>query len=126
MSVLRDRLLLTITASRLSQAEVARVARLNVCHLNDICRGRSTHVTADTVVKLARAFGCSADWLLGLTSLGPSPIAVRQSIAHAGGRVLETPDAEWRDPINVNAGASRRGRVRARPAPSRLREADEG
>lgn len=115
MKVFRDRLALTIEASRVSQAEVARVAGMNAAHLNDILRGRREHITAEVVARLAKALGCSCDWLLGFTTLGPAPVSVRHAIALGGGRVLDRIGAKRLDPININAGVtSHRGRVRGR------------
>lgn len=116
MRVFRDRLQLTLAKSRVSQAQLARIARLNPTHVNNLCNGRRTRVSAQTVVAIARALGCSTDWLLGLAAIGPKPIAVRQSIGVQGGRVMQYIGDERIDPINQNLGVvSRRGLVRGRP-----------
>lgn len=115
MKVFRERLKLTLERSRVSQAEAARVAGMNAAHLNDILRGRRKNITAEIVVRLATALGCSCDWLLGRDAEGPTPASVRHAIALGGGRVLDRIGSERMDPININAGVtSRRGRVRGR------------
>jgi len=115
VNVLKDRLNLTLLSAKVTQAELARIAGMGASHVNDICRGKRTAITAETVVRMARVLGCTTDWLLGLTPEGPAPAAVRQSVASYGGRVLEAPGSRRiRDPINVNAGTrSMRGRVRS-------------
>ena len=120
MNVLKDRLNLTLLSAKVTQAELARLAGMGASHVNDICRGRMTAITAESVVRMARVLGCTTDWLLGMTPDGPAPAAVRQSVASYGGRVLEAPGSRRvRDPINVNAGStSMRGRVRSRLVPA--------
>ena len=121
----RQRLQLTLAAARVSQAEIARVAGLDAKHLNDLCQGRRKNVSAQTVYALATALGCTSDWLLGLTNVGPAPMAVRQSIGQRGGRVMQYVGVEAIDPINQNAGVrSRRGLVRGQ-APKRVEEDDD-
>jgi transcriptional regulator with XRE-family HTH domain len=113
MVVFRDRLVMTLNLARVSQSELARLSGLGQPHLNAICAGRVVHVTAETVVRIARVLGCSTDWLLGLTARGPAPQTVRHAVASSGGRVIERPGEMHRDPINLNAGSvSRRGRAR--------------
>ena len=125
MKVFRDRLQLTLEAARISQAEAARVARINVSHLNDMLRGRRKNVSAEIVVRLSRALGCTSDWLLGLTTTGPTPAGVRHAVALAGGHVLERAGVARMDPINVNAGlTARRGLVRKPSVASDARSDD--
>lgn len=120
MRAFRERVRLAIEKARVSQAEVARVAGMNAAHLNDILRGRRKNISAEVVVRIARALGCSSDWLLGLPSEAPTPAGIRHAVAIAGGRMLERIGSERMDPVNINAGVnSRRGRVRC---PPRVRE----
>ena len=126
MRIFRDRVQLALAMARVSQAQLAQVARLNPSHVNGLCNGRRKRVSAPTVVAIARAFGCSADWLLGLPATGPRPIALRQSIGQWGGTVMQFIGDEQIDPINQNRGVvSRRGLVRGRPPP-RPSEEDDG
>ncbi len=116
MMALKDRLVLLLEGSQISQAELARVAGLNVTHVSDLCRGRSTNVTVRTLVAIACSLGCSTDWLLGLQRNGPSLMHVRTAFAAAGGRVYlhtgQEPDAPFAENVTTT---SRRGRVRRAP-----------
>jgi|GEM_PF-3865756 len=122
MKCLQDRLVMTLEAARISQAELARVAGLNGSHVNDLCRGRSTNVTVKTLVGMARALGCSCDWLLGFARQGPTPVGVRTAFVAAGGCVQLRPGEAADALFAQNApSASRRGRVRGkRRAPAEV------
>lgn len=49
-----------------TRAELARRARLNPTHLWKIIEGQRPRVEAETVKRLARAFGVTTDYLLGM------------------------------------------------------------
>ena len=85
--VLPRRLRMLLDATGISQAELARVAQLNVSHVNDICTGRRRDPSIRTVAAIARAAGCSCDWLIGLADRGPIPAEVRAAFVNAGGRL---------------------------------------
>ncbi|MDZ7378632.1 MAG: helix-turn-helix transcriptional regulator [candidate division KSB1 bacterium] len=51
----------------LTQTELAKRAGLHLGNLNELECGKGRGVRGDTVVRLCRALGCSADYLLGLT-----------------------------------------------------------
>ena len=87
--VLPRRLRRVLHATGISQAELARVAKLNVSHLNDICTGRRRDPSIRTVSAVARVLRCSCDWLIGLTDRGPIPAEVRAAFVNAGGRLRE-------------------------------------
>lgn len=116
---LRDRLKLTLLSSRVSQSELSRSSGVHLVTISRILRGENVCVTLITVMRLAKALGCSIDWLAGMAVQGPTPAAVRHAIGQAGGRVLEPAGAPM-DPINRNAGTvSRRGmQVRSVLAPA--------
>lgn len=114
---LQERLRLTLSESRVSQGELSRLTGISSSHVSKICQGKAVCVTAETVVRIATVLGCTTDWLLGMTSSGPTPAAVQIAVAHASGRIMEragknSPIA----PINRNAGViSKRGRVSRGP-----------
>jgi transcriptional regulator with XRE-family HTH domain len=49
-----------------TRAELARRTQLNQTHLWKIEQGQRPRVEAETVRRLALAFGCTSDYLLGL------------------------------------------------------------
>ena len=49
-----------------TRAELARRTKLNQTHLWKIEQGQRARVEAETVRRLARAFGCTTDYLLGM------------------------------------------------------------
>jgi hypothetical protein len=85
--VLPRRLRLLLGAAGISQSELARIAVLNVSHVNDVCTGRRRDPSIRTVVSIARALGCSCDWLAGCVDRGPNPAEVRAAFLNAGGRL---------------------------------------
>lgn len=54
-------------AKRLSQTTLACFADMSVSYYNDIERGRTPGLTANTLYKLCQVLGVSADALLGLS-----------------------------------------------------------
>ena len=50
-----------------TKTELARRTGLHPQHIYKVLSGERSRVEADTIVALARAFGVSADYLLGLT-----------------------------------------------------------
>lgn len=87
MSNLRDRLTLTIQAARVPVSVVARAADVPDQTLRKLLHGVHTHILSDTLVKLADALGCTTDWLLGRSSQGPTPVAVRYALALTGAKI---------------------------------------
>jgi transcriptional regulator with XRE-family HTH domain len=55
-----------------TRRELAKQAGLHEQHLAKVERGQRQRIEADTIIKLARALGCSADYLMGLTE-DPTP-----------------------------------------------------
>jgi transcriptional regulator with XRE-family HTH domain len=55
-----------------TRRELARRSGLHEQHLLKIEQGLRKRIEGDTVIRLARAFACSADYLLGLTENGES------------------------------------------------------
>jgi len=49
-----------------TRRELAKRAGLHEQHLANIERGHRQRIEGDTIIKLARALGCTSDWLLGL------------------------------------------------------------
>jgi transcriptional regulator with XRE-family HTH domain len=49
-----------------TKRELAKRACLNETHVYKICAGRRDRVEAETVRRLARAFGTTTDFLLGM------------------------------------------------------------
>ena len=88
--VLPRRLRLLLKTAGISQAELARVAVLNVSHVNDLCTGRRRDPSIRTVVALSRALACSCDWLAGRVDRGPIAAEVRMAFLNAGGRLRAT------------------------------------
>ena len=50
-----------------TRRELATRAGLHEQHLAKVEREQRPHLEADTVIKLAKALGCTSDYLLGLT-----------------------------------------------------------
>jgi transcriptional regulator with XRE-family HTH domain len=55
-----------------TRRELAKQAGLHEQHLAKVERGQRHRIEADTIIKLARALDCSADYLMGLTD-DPTP-----------------------------------------------------
>jgi transcriptional regulator with XRE-family HTH domain len=55
-----------------TRRELAKQAGLHEQHLAKVERGQRQRIEADTIIKLAQALGCSADYLMGLTE-DPTP-----------------------------------------------------
>jgi transcriptional regulator with XRE-family HTH domain len=49
-----------------TKTELARRSGLNQMHVYKICAGIRTKIEAETIRKLARAFGTTTDYLLGM------------------------------------------------------------
>jgi transcriptional regulator with XRE-family HTH domain len=49
-----------------SKRELARRARVNETHIYKICAGQRPRIEAETVRRLAHAFGTTTDYLLGM------------------------------------------------------------
>jgi transcriptional regulator with XRE-family HTH domain len=64
---------------KLSLQEIADRAGLSKSHVWDLEQGRSRNPTVDTAVRLARAFGVSIDYLIGIGTTQPDlhPEALR-------------------------------------------------
>ena len=55
-----------------TRRELAKRAGLHEQHLAKVERGDRQHVEPDTIIKLARALGCTTDYLMGETD-DPTP-----------------------------------------------------
>jgi transcriptional regulator with XRE-family HTH domain len=55
-----------------TRRELAKRAGLHEQHLAKVERGTRQHVEAETIVNLARALGCTTDYLLGVAD-DPAP-----------------------------------------------------
>jgi transcriptional regulator with XRE-family HTH domain len=55
-----------------TRRELAKRAGLHEQHLANVERGNRHRIEADTIIKLARALGCTTDYLMGLTD-DPTP-----------------------------------------------------
>lgn len=62
-----ERILLMRRRRGLTQAELAKRAGLNVNGLARVERGDTKDLAGQRVAQLARALGCTSDYLLGLT-----------------------------------------------------------
>jgi DNA-binding Xre family transcriptional regulator len=69
-------------ARRLSQTALAEQCGMNLGNLNELERAKASGVRGDTVVRLCRILGCSADYLLGLAD---NPRPRRAPVALCGG-----------------------------------------
>jgi transcriptional regulator with XRE-family HTH domain len=67
-----------------TRRELAKRASLHEQHLAKVERGQRPRLEADTVVKLAKALGCTSDYLLGLAE-DPTPQAPAALHGRAGG-----------------------------------------
>ena len=82
-----------------SKTELARRSQLHQQHIYKLLAGERTHISAETVIALARAFGTSADYLLGLTdkvAAGPEGARPRQ-LGGWQGQVWISPDFDDTD-----------------------------
>ncbi len=69
----------------LSQPDLAKVTGLKVQNISRLETASREHVRSDTLVRLAQALDCSADYLLGLTDdPTPRPKARRKRVAPPG------------------------------------------
>jgi|RhiMetdeSRZDD1v2_1073273.scaffolds.fasta_scaffold398527_2 transcriptional regulator with XRE-family HTH domain len=59
-----------------TRRELARRAGLHEQHLANVERGNRFRIEAETILKLARALGCSTDYLMGLIE-DPTPAKKR-------------------------------------------------
>ncbi len=87
---LRDRLQLTLLWARIAPRELARIAKLNPDHVEQIHRGKALTIHAKTIVAMASVLGCSTDWLLGLSEERPRTRVVRETFALEERRALNT------------------------------------
>lgn len=79
MHIFAQRLMETRAARGLSQTELAAYCGMNLGNLNELERGKSSGLRAETLVRLARALDCSLDYLCGFTEdPRPRPTATRQ------------------------------------------------
>jgi transcriptional regulator with XRE-family HTH domain len=51
-----------------TRRELAKRAGLHEQHLANVERGNRHRIEAETIIKLARALGCTTDYLLGVTA----------------------------------------------------------
>ena len=61
----RERLRTTRLKRNLSQAALAEQIQTVQSHVSDLERGKRLAIEADTLLKLAKALGVSAEWLAG-------------------------------------------------------------
>jgi transcriptional regulator with XRE-family HTH domain len=97
LQALPQRLRIALSSAGITQAEFARVARMNLAHVADILRGRRINVTVATLVTMAQTLRCETDWLLGLKDGGPTAASMRQRFGDMGGRVAPRDDDPPRD-----------------------------
>jgi len=69
--------------AELSARELCRLAAISEGHVALIESGHVRHVGGDTVLKIARVLGTSADWLLSGEGREPSDSAIRSAVAAA-------------------------------------------
>jgi transcriptional regulator with XRE-family HTH domain len=97
LKALPQRLRIALSSAGITQAEFARVARMNLAHVADILRGRRINVTVATLAMMAQTLHCETDWLLGLKDVGPTASSMRQHFGDMGGRVAPRDDEPPRD-----------------------------
>lgn len=51
-----------------TRRELARRSGLHENHLRKVEMGERMHIEGETIIKLCRALGCSADYLLGISA----------------------------------------------------------
>lgn len=78
-STISDRLRLRRSETGRSLQQIADAAGVTKAHVWDLERGKTANPGLKTIVGIARALGCSVEWLMGLTEDLPpmSPEALR-------------------------------------------------
>jgi transcriptional regulator with XRE-family HTH domain len=79
---LSDRLREVRALAGVSARDASAIAGLSPSHVALLEAGRH-RATADTVSRLARAFGCSIDWLVDGSGKAPTARAVRAAVVAA-------------------------------------------
>jgi transcriptional regulator with XRE-family HTH domain len=93
-----------------TRAELARRARLNPTHLWKVLDGQRPRVEAETVRRLARAFGVTTDYLLGMD--------VADAEEEGAATLATVKDPELREMIG-RLSAKARAEAAAPPAPAK-------
>lgn len=75
-----ERLRATRLLAGVSARELGRLARLQHSHVSLIESGAVANVRVDTLAALARALGCSLDWLVNGEGDAPSEATVRAAV----------------------------------------------
>ena len=91
--------------SDLSQQALADLMEAPQGWISELENARQTHVQADTVFRLCRALGVSADYLLGLvdTPTAEMPVTVRRQLGGWQGKVWVSPDFDETDEDLIRA-----------------------
>ena len=89
----------------LSQQGLADLMEAPQGWISELENARQTHVQADTVFRLCRALGVSADYLLGLvdTPTAEMPVMARRQLGGWQGRVWVSPDFDETDEDLIRA-----------------------
>ena len=81
-TALRDRVVWMVMVTRAGSATFARLAVMEAWELATVMTGDDEAVRVATVAAVAKTYGCSTDWLLGLDAVGPPKAYQRRVIAY--------------------------------------------
>jgi transcriptional regulator with XRE-family HTH domain len=80
MSILAGRIARIHKLSGLDRKEMSELARLTQCHVGMLIRGDVKAPEPDTLIKIARTFGVSLEWLLTGDGEAPSEQSIQAAI----------------------------------------------
>ncbi len=83
MSTLAGRIARIHELSGLDRKEMSELARLTQCHVGMLIRGDVKAPEPDTLIKIARTFGVSLEWLLTGESEAPSEQSIQAAVEAA-------------------------------------------